>query len=144
MRAILTGGAYPQTLFSTVVIRCRTDRDLNGLRDGLRAAILKACLVRGDRKRGAKESVSVSLDRNETNPGYRLGRLFAVLESVQRAALGQVNATIRDRYYGAASANPGSVFPVLLRNATHHLSNVRKVEKRLVWLIGSISKSVRS
>jgi CRISPR-associated protein Csd1 len=53
--------------------------------------------------------------------------LFAVLEAVQRAALGgQVNATIRDRYYGAASATPASVFPVLLRNAQNHLGKLRR------------------
>lgn len=71
----------------------------------------------------------MSLDPEETNAGYRLGRLFAVLESVQRAALGSVNASIRDRYYGAASATPASVFPILLRTAGHHLSNVRKGDK---------------
>lgn len=125
MRAILSGGCYPATLFSSVVMRCRADRDLNGIR----AAILKACLVRADRKAGRKESVSVSLDTQETNAGYRLGRLFAVLESIQREALHSVNASIRDRYYGAASATPGAVFPILLRTAGHHLSNIRKGDK---------------
>jgi len=119
MRAILSGTHYPQTLFASVIARCRADRDLNGMR----AAILKACLVR------RKESVPVSLDVHETNPGYRLGRLFAVLEGIQRAALGKVNASIRDRFYGAASATPGAVFPILLRTAGHHLSNVRKSDK---------------
>ena len=72
----------------------------------------------------------MSLDRDEANPGYRLGRLFAVLENVQRTALGRsVNATIRDRYYGAASATPASVFPLLIRNANHHLANIRKAEQ---------------
>ena len=62
-----------------------------------------------------------------TSPGYRLGRLFAVLEAAQRGALGgQVNATIRDRYYGAASATPAAVFPVLLRNTQNHLGKLRK------------------
>ena len=69
----------------------------------------------------------MSLDKENTNPGYRLGRLFAALENTQRAALGDnVNATIRDRYYGAASATPASIFPVLLRNAQHHLGRLRK------------------
>ncbi len=45
-----------------------------------------------------------------------------MLESVQRAALGNINATIRDRYYGAASATPAAVFPMLLRTATHHIA----------------------
>lgn len=119
MRAILTGGRYPSALLSAVVTRFRADQDVNGMR----AAICKACLVRQG------EDVPVSLNREEPNPGYRLGRLFAVLESVQRAALGKVNATIRDRYYGAASATPASVFPVLLRNTGHHLSNLRKGDK---------------
>lgn len=121
MRAILTGGRYPQTLFSAVIMRLRADRDVNGRR----AAILKACL-----NRNTNREASMSLDRNEANPGYRLGRLFAVLESIQQAALGKtINATIRDRFYGAASATPASVFPVLLRTAGHHLSSIRKGEK---------------
>lgn len=72
----------------------------------------------------------MSLDPHSTHPGYLLGRLFAELESAQRGALGkEVNATIRDRYYGAASATPASIFPMLLRNVQHHLSNMRKKEK---------------
>lgn len=69
----------------------------------------------------------MSLDPEFTNPSYLLGRLFAVLEEAQRAALGKnINATIRDRYYGAASATPASIFPVLIRNAQNHFSRLRK------------------
>ncbi len=69
----------------------------------------------------------MSLNKESTEPGYLLGRLFSTLENVQRAALGrQINATIRDRYYGAASATPASIFPMLVRNTQNHLSRVRK------------------
>lgn len=69
----------------------------------------------------------MSLDLNNTDPGYLLGRLFATLENIQQSALGRdINATIRDRYYGAASATPASIFPVLVRNAQHHLGRLRK------------------
>lgn len=71
----------------------------------------------------------MSLDPNESHPAYRLGRLFAVCENAQRAALGRVNATIKDRYFGAASTVPASVFPVLMRNSCHHISSLRKGEK---------------
>ncbi|MBK8211454.1 MAG: type I-C CRISPR-associated protein Cas8c/Csd1 [Rhodospirillales bacterium] len=125
MRSILSGTRYPETLFTSVITRCRADRDLNGMR----AAILKACLVRADRKFDRKESVPVSLDVHEPNPGYRLGRLFAVLERIQREALDSVNASIRDRFYGAASATPGTVFPILLRTTGHHLAKLRKSDK---------------
>lgn len=77
----------------------------------------------------------MSLDKSDPNPGYRLGRLFAVLEGVQRDALGNLNATIRDRYYGAASATPVSVFPILIKNYKNHLKNVRtkKGEGLATW-----------
>ena len=69
------------------------------------------------------------LDLSNTNPAYRLGRLFAVLERIQEESAGgpgKLNATIRDRYYGAASATPATVFPILLRNTQNHLSRLRK------------------
>ena len=68
----------------------------------------------------------MSLDRDNPNPAYRLGRLFAVLEGIQQAALPGLNATIRDRYFAAASATPARIFPQLSKNATHHLSLMRK------------------
>lgn len=125
MRAILTGRRYPSSMFANVIMRMRTDGDLSGLR----VAICKGTLARA-RRLGINvhnEETPVSLDKQSPNPGYRLGRLFAVLENAQRNALGgQVNATIRDRYYGAASATPASVFPVLLRNTQNHLGKLRK------------------
>ena len=71
----------------------------------------------------------MSLNPDETNVAYRLGRLFAVYENVQRAALDTVNATIKDRYFGAASATPASIFPLLERNSAHHLASLRKGDK---------------
>jgi len=124
-RAIVTGGRYPGSLLATLVMRMRADRDVNGRR----VSLVKACLVRELRLRGTspEENHLVSLDPDDLNPGYRLGRLFAVLENVQRGALGKsVNATIRDRYYGAASATPAAVFPVLIRTSAHHLASMRK------------------
>ena len=106
-------------------MRMRADGEISGLR----VALCKSVLARDRRKgvKGIEEEIPVSLDKESINPGYRLGRLFAVLENIQRAALGQqINATIRDRYYGAASATPASVFPVLFRNTQNHLSKLRK------------------
>lgn len=125
-RAIFTGSRYPRSLLSNLIMRMRADGDVSPLR----VALCKAVLTRDDRlsnRLNHDKEVPVSLDTNNMDPGYVLGRLFASLESVQRAALGgNVNATIRDRYFGAASATPASVFPVLLRNAQHHLSKVKK------------------
>ena len=45
---------------------------------------------------------------------------MAALERLQQAALGNVNASVVDRYFGAASATPRAVFVRLLRNARNH------------------------
>lgn len=124
-RAVLTGSRYPRSLLANVIMRMRSDGDISGVRVALCKAVLTRDLRLG--VKGINEEVPVSLDKEASNPGYRLGRLFAVLENAQRNALGtQVNATIRDRYYGAASATPTSIFPMLLRNTQNHLAKVRK------------------
>lgn len=130
MRSILTGYRYPRDILSNLILRFRADGKITGAR----VALCKAVLARQERLSAHSntntQEVPVSLDPNSTHPGYLLGRLFAELESAQRGALGkEVNATIRDRYYGAASATPASVFPMLLRNVQHHLSSMRKKDK---------------
>lgn len=64
------------------------------------------------------------LDPDNINPGYLLGRLFATLEKIQEEANPGLNATIRDRYYGAASSTPAAVFSTLIRLSKHHLSKL--------------------
>jgi len=118
LRAILAGTPYPLTLMSTVLMRLRADKTINALR----AALLKAVLIRN-----YKKEVPVALDPENTNKGYLLGRLFAVYEQIQTAALGRnVNATIKDKFYGAASAQPRKVFALLESGSANHLSKVGK------------------
>lgn len=133
-RAILTGQRYPQTLLSNLIMRMRADGELSGLR----IALCKAVLARNQRlgTGGTNLELPVSLDKTIIAPGYLLGRLFAELENIQRAALGdKVNATIRDRYYGAASATPASVFPFLVRNSMNHLGRLRKDKPGLAFVL---------
>ncbi|MGV0758939.1 type I-C CRISPR-associated protein Cas8c/Csd1 [Tistrella mobilis] len=123
MRAVLSGRPYPANMAALALMRIRADGEISALR----VAMLKAWLLRRSGKEPLeREGDLVSLDPAETNTGYRLGRLFAVLENLQRAALPGLNATIRDRFYGAASATPGSIFPVLMRGSTHHAAKLRK------------------
>jgi CRISPR-associated protein Csd1 len=124
-RAILAGGRYPRSLLNNVIMRLRADGEVTGTR----VALCKGVLAREQRlsnRRTQTEVLPVSLDPSNTDPGYLLGRLFSTLENIQRTALHSLNASIGDRYYGAASATPASVFPILMRNARHHLSRLRK------------------
>lgn len=79
------------------------------------------------------------LDPTNPSPAYRLGRLFATLEKIQEEASPGLNATIRERYYGAASSTPVSVFTTLLRLKNHHLAKLSPGRRiNLERLIGEI------
>jgi CRISPR-associated protein Csd1 len=137
-RAIVEGTPYPEGLLSAVIRRIRADRNIHYLR----AALIKAILVRNH-----KTNISIMLDTNQTEPAYLLGRLFSALEKTQEDALGgNLNTSIRDRYYSSASATPASVFPRILRTYQHHLAKLQggtKVnrEKLVQEIVASISSS---
>jgi CRISPR-associated protein Csd1 len=130
-RAVLEGFAYPRAALTTAIMRLRAGDPPH---TGWHAAIIKACI---NRSVPEEEKLPVARDTNSPDQAYQLGRLFAVLEAAQYAALGHVNASIVDRYYGAASATPARVFGTLLRNARNHVSDALKrgkgkwVESRL-------------
>lgn len=68
----------------------------------------------------------VRLDRDNTDPAYLCGRLLAVLEKAQRDALGEVNASVTDRFFGTASAAPASAFGTLMRGVRSHLAKLER------------------
>ena len=140
MRAILTGAAYPQSLLNSIIIRIRSDQQINYLR----ASMIKACLVRKQRINANFDmEVSMGLDKESGNVAYRLGRLFAVLEKAQKDAIPGANTTIKDRYYGSASATPRAVFPQLLRMTQHHIQKAEYghiSDKRIEEIVEHIEK----
>ncbi len=135
MRSVLTGALYPRTLIAATLVRLRAG-DNPGL--GWHAAMLRAVLVRGQHRdpNPAKGETPMALDREHLNPGYLLGRLFAVYELAQVAALGRgVKATMRDKYFGSASATPAGIFPLIISNGQNHLGKARKVSPGWAFLI---------
>lgn len=110
--AIVSGRPLDRKLLALAVERCRAERRVTGER----AALVRACLSfrRSDRE------VKVGLDKDDLRPGYRMGRLLSVLEQLQRSQ--RQKTTIVERFYGAASTRPATVFPGLIRLAQHHLA----------------------
>ncbi len=134
LRSVLTGGPYPQSLLAAIVRRIRAEQDIRHVK----AATIKAILNHNY----AKE-LSPMLDIQRPECAYQLGRLFASLERAQEDALPGLNATVKDRYFGAASSTPASVFPRLIRMNQHHIGKLeggKKVmaEKRIQEIIGRI------
>ncbi|MCP3139987.1 type I-C CRISPR-associated protein Cas8c/Csd1 [Pyxidicoccus xibeiensis] len=125
--AALRGHSFPRQLLTAALDRLRlppADDRFEREQLRLRVALIKATLSRLPRSGPAPLEVTVSLDKNNRMPPYVLGRLFAVLERLQGAALGDLNTTIRDRYFGAASRNPAMVFPRLIQLSVHHVAKL--------------------
>ncbi|MBP8134639.1 MAG: type I-C CRISPR-associated protein Cas8c/Csd1, partial [Zoogloea sp.] len=130
---------YPSLWLNAAVNRCRAEREVNYHR----AAAIKACLNRSIRRHPQEKEFQPMLDLDNTNAAYRLGRLFSVLEKIQEEASPGLNATIRDRYYGAASSTPVAVFTTLLRLKNAHLKKLSL--NRSVWfekLLGEVLSAV--
>jgi CRISPR-associated protein Csd1 len=144
MRSILNGTPYPATLLQAAIRRIRSDTQYR-VRP-IRAALIKAYLNRYYRFYPDKKykEVGVELDDKQTSIGYQLGRLFAVLERIQEDANPGINATIRERYYGAACAIPVTVFPNLLRLKNHHLAKLEKKQWVIFYerLLGEIMSNI--
>ena len=117
-QAFLSGSNLPENAYTAVLQRIHADKNVGYFR----ASFIKAYLCRNKHE----EKDMTTLNRNEDNKGYRLGRLFALLEKAQKDALGTVNAPLRERYIGAASATPRLVFPMLLRLTQHHVTKAKK------------------
>jgi CRISPR-associated protein Csd1 len=144
LRCVLAGLPYPATLLGAAIRRVRAERTI----PHARAALIKACLhrqFRFDPKKYAHQELSVSLNPEHPAAGYQIGRLFAALERIQNIAQPGINANIRDRYYGAASATPASVLPILLKLKNHHVAKFdspgQKVwaERLVTEIIGRLS-----
>lgn len=122
LRVALKGGQLPMWLLYQAVRRNRAEQGVTRPR----IALIKMVLLSGERGR---EDTMKQLELENTNPAYLCGRLFAVLESIQRTAMPTINTTIADRFFGTASSAPASVFGRLMRGAQSHLGKLRRENK---------------
>lgn len=133
-RSILTGDRFPRALLAQTLMRIRSDHHL----DRIRVALIKAVIVRDMRKEGRlpKEDYLVRSDPDDPNPARRLGKLFAIIERAQRAALGDdINTNVRDKYLASAAATPAQVMSKLIMYAEqHHIKRLRNGHSDAKWI----------
>ncbi len=137
--AILNGTPLPDSLMQGVIRRIKAeaavkkDKKTNKPVENVspnRAALIKACLNRQIRQSQLSlTELAMALDLNNTDTSYVLGRWFATLEKIQEESHPGINATIKDRYYGAISSNPVNVFGILDRLKNHHLAKLEKGQR---------------
>ncbi len=123
MRVAIKGGRLPEDLLARVVRRNRAEGGVTRPR----AALIKLVFATQGGSMTEMQSLNPNPDlAGDERAAYHCGRLLAEVEAVQRAALGQVNASVTDRYYGSASSTPASVFPALMRGVRANLGNLRR------------------
>jgi len=130
-RAALENGFNPKALLAPVLHRLRIAAAQSG--NGIRFktshfALIKLILTRSDiQSKPGDCAMVITHQLCETNdPAYNCGRLLAVLDDLQRAALGQVGAGIVARFYGNGSTYPRNVFPYLIKLSKHHVAKLVK------------------
>ncbi len=127
----------PQIVLTAAVTRNRSEQKV----PSERAALLQLFF----QSRKQKEVPIVSLDESCMLPGYRLGRLFSTFEKAQTDKVrmdnpnAKLNSTLTDRFFGAASTRPGTVFPQLTRLSQTHLSKLGERGMYLRKWIGEIT-----
>jgi len=149
--AIMSGNPIPRSIYEAALTRWRVsrhgkkkrnDRIDQALRAHDRTSLIKAYLIRA-----YKEDITVSLDENRRDPGYRIGRLFAILENIQQAAQAKpkeadekegissdkkksygpgINTTIRDRFFSGVMTSPQRVIPGLISLTNAHLQKIKR------------------
>jgi CRISPR-associated protein Csd1 len=135
MRSILEGLPFPETLLQAVILRVKAEREVTYSR----AKLIKGCLNRKlratttDPEKFDERRLKVKLDKENTDIGYCLGRLFATLEKIQQEANPGINATIRDKFYASMSSAPRTAFGNLMRLKNHHLSKLEKVGRKIYF-----------
>ncbi len=119
-RAALTRTAIPHTVLAQATSRFRVDVINDDSANHARMGLLKAYFTR----KGENHHMSAYLNPEHTDPAYHCGRLLAVLNGLQRSALGDVGAGVVQRYYTAASQTPALIIGRLMSNAKNHLGKL--------------------
>lgn len=127
LQSVLLNIRYPYALYEQTLLRIYAEVDKTDTKppqykiSGERAAIIKAVLLKNYRKEGV---IQVALNEQLNDTAYILGRIFAVRENIQEKANPNLNSTIKDRYFDAASTKPASVFALLEHLTNHHLQKM--------------------
>lgn len=124
MHVALHGGQLPMSILYKVVRRIRASRKVQPEQ----AALIKMVLLSQrdtTLPNNERDNYMTTVSEEEKDAAYLCGRLLAELDYIQHRALGKVNATIVDRFYGTASVSPAVVFPRLLKGAIPHLASLR-------------------
>lgn len=122
--SILFAQKFPMELYYQMLRRVKIDMDLSDGREALRAGILKAVLIRNF----SKEELTMGLNLDNQDPAYLCGRLFAIIEKIQKDASRrngrELNKTVKNTFLSSAMETPGIILPRLVKRLPYYLKKV--------------------
>lgn len=141
--SVLQNSRYPASLYTDTLIRIRAEQ---GKVTWGRASILKAFLMKN--YKNMEGEIYMGLNEESNDVAYVLGRVFAVLESIQTDANPEIKSTIRDRYFNSACATPASVFPILFKLKNSHIKKIERdkgyLKRKYEDLLGELVSKLES
>lgn len=117
LRAILNNSRYPATLINGINLRIHAEQNVTRGQ----AAAIKAYYSKNTTPLCPQEVLTMELNKDSNYTPYVLGRLFFILERLQKAAIKNIKTSIRERFFTGAYSTPYLVYPTLIGLAQHHL-----------------------
>ena len=126
IQAIFNGKAYPQSALYAALKQDHIESKSKLNTYPYRIALIKA-ILRRNYATNTQQELTMSLNEEVRDIGYRLGRLFYELENAQKQAHlpRKIKRTIRESYYASAASFPALTFPRLFSLYTHHLKKIK-------------------
>ncbi len=119
-KAALKNTSLPLWMLTKVLQRARLDK-YGVTADS--AALIKLILNRHNK--GGDFVITEKIEQGHRPVAYVCGQIFAKLESIQYAALGDRNAGIRERYFTYAMTSPASAFGRLFNLNSKHYTKLK-------------------
>ncbi|HDO25062.1 MAG TPA: type I-C CRISPR-associated protein Cas8c/Csd1, partial [Nitrospirae bacterium] len=116
----LNNATPPLWILTKVLQRARLDK--YGVTSD-RAALIKLILNR--HKKGGGFVITETIEEGNRPVAYVCGQIFAKLESIQYAALKDLNAGIRERYFTYAMTSPASAFGRIFNLNSKHFTKLK-------------------
>jgi CRISPR-associated protein Csd1 len=150
--AALRGTIFPFGVLQRALLRHRAEIGSvewdDHVRRDARVSLTKAVLNRARRfdpdAAARYPEVRINMDPDSNSIGYRLGMLLAVIERLQTEALNDVNASVVDKFFAAASATPRVVFDRILKNARHHARKGRDDNPQMIFVLERLLDEIMS
>ncbi|GGR62940.1 CRISPR-associated Csd1 family protein [Deinococcus seoulensis] len=119
LRHALTGTPLPRSLATVITTRARTPAHVTPALAALGNLTLTSAGI-------LQEDHAMHDPPTNADLAYRVGQLLALASNIQRQAMGTVNTSLADTYFGLASRNPSQAVGLILTNATVHLKKIRR------------------